>query len=180
MLKFIRLFMAVFMISSCSYAKQPDIIALKNYDEYDKFLGSSGSSDIKFNIDDYVGTWSDPMKREMDFILTKDLNLILDWRDGKCKIVEQTNNTMLLKCVGNFAGAKKGGVAYVDNQYVKVQIFYFPDSESQAGIRLNITFNQDIECARKGVVQDKDCFNKGNDDKNVSWVNKSYDMYYKK
>ena len=48
---------------ACSYAVQPETIELQDQVAYNKYLGSSGSSDIQFDIQDYVGIWSDPSGR---------------------------------------------------------------------------------------------------------------------
>lgn len=163
---------------ACSYAVQPETIELQDQVAYNKYLGSSGSSDIQFDIQDYVGIWSDPSGREYYFELTKDLNLIMGWRNGKCTIAEQTNNNLLLKCSGELAGSKKGGRANVQAQYVNIKIFYYSDSTTHASKRIHITFNQNKDCAKKGSA-DKECWKSGSDDENIVWLNKEYKMYKK-
>lgn len=178
MLKYLNVLIIMIMFTGCSYAVQPEIIQLKNDIEYDKYLGSDGSSDIKFNIDDYVGTWGDPSKYDADFTLTENLNIKMDIREGQCKILEQNNNTLLLQCSGLLAASKKGGLAKVENQYIGIKIFYYSDSKTKASKRIHITFNQNKDCAQKGSA-DKECWSTGSEDKNVYWMNKEYRMYKK-
>jgi hypothetical protein len=176
---FYLLFTVIYIsiIGSQAYAFQQQNITLNNEEEYRKFRNSNNSANIKFDIEDYIGTWTDPLERDCDLIVDKDLIITMDDIIGKCKNVEQTNNILILKCSGEF-GIKKGPVN-VDGQYVRLQIFYYPDSPKEASQRLNITFHFDLDCAKKGKVE-KECFFDSkymNDNLGVTYINKNYDMY---
>ncbi len=157
------------IISSCICAKQPLTIHIDNKDEYERFYSSSYSSKIKFDIEDYIGAWRDSIGRNDDFKLNKDLSIELDWIKGKCEKVEQYNNILLLKCFGKF-GILKDDI----NQYVKIQIFYYPDEvfdiNHKLSQKINISMDYDKECALS---------NYGENNVKCESPNLSYDMYYK-
>jgi len=157
---------SILLITSCSDVKQehkeevreeemqsvkedvnmhPLTMPINTKEEFQKYASSRASENIKFNLEDYVGTWYDPRGRDFDFIFRSDLSLELDWRKGSCKIVEQTNNTLMLECYGDWGKNTKTGP-----QYVRLQLFYFSYTRNEARLTMQITFNQNIDCARAG------------------------------
>lgn len=161
------------LISINVFAKQPLVRNAETEEEFWKFHGSSYSDIIKFDVEDYVGVWRDSTKRNYDFKMDEDLSIELDWRKGKCKIEEQYNNILLLKCVGTFEVRK-------DNieQYVKIQIFYYPDhlfnKDPSMTQRINIAMDYDKECALADYGERKEkCKNQ------YKSPNHHYDMYYR-
>ena len=134
--------------------KHPIEIKISTDEEYWKYMSSSASKDITFTLMDYVGTWSDSGRRNMDFIFREDLSLELDWRKGTCKILEQTNNTLLLHCEGYWGRGTNSGP-----QYVRLHLFYVSKDRTSARLYMDITFNQDLDCARRGLADSKNnCF----------------------
>ena len=164
-----------------SYAhRHPDKILINSKEEFLKYSGISSSSGIKFSLADYVGTWVDSAARkEEDFIFREDLSVENDYRKGKCKILEQTNNTLLLQCEGFWGKDRWGQDTLKGPQYIRLEMFYFSETEEAAKLYMNITFNQDLDCARRGLAQDfDDCF------KSAVWGKPSvytwnFHMYYK-
>ncbi len=168
-MKKIIFLLSLFINATCSVAKQPNIIKIEDISERKKYYSSSYSSKIKFDIEDYIGAWRDSIGRNDDFKLNKDLSIELDWIKGKCEKVEQYNNILLLKCFGKF-GILKDDI----NQYVKIQIFYYPDEvfdiNHKLSQKINISMDYDKECALS---------NYGENNVKCKSPNLSYDMYYK-
>lgn len=165
-IKFLLLLVCMFNVG-CGQAetKLPITKTISTEEEFWKYHSSSGSSDIKFSKDDYFGTWNTKSNKQYDFMFNSDFTFEIGDRYGKCETLEQGNNTLLMKCFGEFYGEKE------EFRYVRLQIFYFAQTKETANLHLNITINQDIDCARKGDSDSRDCFHNGQDI--------SFDMYYK-
>jgi hypothetical protein len=160
----------IFINIACSNseATHENAISISTEEEWKKYHSVTGSEDIKFDDNDYIGEWITSSSKSYNFILKNDLSIEMGWRIAKCSVYDKTNNTLLLKCKGDL------GVSEPIEQYVMLQIFYFAETKNEATLRLNITFNADLQCAKNALADSAhQCANDG-------WYANKYEMYNKK
>lgn len=145
-MRMLLMFIYLLLNTISSTAKYPYEITLPVDTNVDSYYSASYSSNIKFNIGDYVGIWYDPSGRNCDFKLNKDLSFEMEWRKDICEIADKTNNTVLLKCNGYFNRFDKKTSDY----YVYLKIFYFPekidDRQFKLVKHLNVVVDVDKDC----------------------------------
>lgn len=171
-MKKLLLLLSIFINATCSVAKQSNIIKIEDISERKKYYNSDYSSKIKFDIEDYIGAWRDASVYSYDFKLNNDLTFEFgEYVKGKCEKVEQKNNILLLKCLGNFLPNKEDLF-----EYIKLQLFYFPiigSKNSELQLTMNISMDHDKECALADINDRKEkCNNK------YHQPDRHLDMYY--
>ena len=141
------------LLSACSNGfneKSPSFIDVKNEDEWVSYFKVSNSKKFKFSLNDYIGVWKDNHNYDCDFKLNKDLSFEMGWRQAKCKFIEQTNNTLLLNCVGHL-----GMTDDIVQRYVQLSLYYFPNDmkfgRTKVQKNFDIFIDADKKCANSSI-----------------------------
>ena len=129
---FISLFFYNFL-----FAKEPEIIKVNSRIESDKYINNNK---IQFRLDDYIGTW---YNEKHEFSINKQLFFQYDTATtGNCKIIEETNNSILLLC-DVFVHNKKEKNIYM---ILKLNYDFNFTTKNSADIFISMDLNKNKNC----------------------------------